>query len=116
MGSSARRADTRFVIDSSVVSPIASCIPRKNPRKGRPGPISRIRSASMSHKVRMLSTQRTVPEICSVSRLMRPSAVPSCSDPVVLDTTYAECSGDQSAAASYNSDRNPGSMGFIRLL
>ena len=77
MGSSARRADARFVIDSMGVDPIASVIPRKKPRRGRPGPISKMREGFALQRVFMLSTHRTVPEIWEVNRSTKPSVEPS---------------------------------------
>ena len=102
MGSRARRADARFVIDSIGVAPSASVMPRKKPRRGRPGPISRMRDGFALQSVVMLSTHRTVPEIWEVSRSTKPSVDPSWNPPVVFDATAVERSHAQWVAASYS--------------
>ena len=77
MVSRARRADARFVIDSMGVAPSTSAMPRKKPRRGRPGPISKMREGFVLQRVVMLSTHRTVPEIWDVSRSTKPPVEPS---------------------------------------
>ena len=100
MVSNARRADARFVIDSIGVEPSASVMPRKKPRRGRPGPISKMRDGFALHRVVMLSTHRTVPEIWDVNRSTKPSVEPSWNPPVVLEATAIERSHAQWVAAS----------------
>ena len=100
MVSRARRADARFVIDSMGVDPSVSAMPRKNPRRGRPGPISKMRDGFVLQRVVMLSTHRTVPEIWEVNRSTKPAVDPSWNPPVVLDATTVERSHAQWVDAS----------------
>ena len=105
-----RRADENVVMDRQEIPMLL-----KKFRKGRFGPISKIRSA-LSASICMLSRHRTELLIWATSCSIMRAASFAWNPPVKLDVTFPAFSGFSLAANAFNTSANASRMVFMNRL